>query len=397
MTRKTTRLATLTLALLTAATAIPASATTSDVRELRRIAEAAVAAGVPGVVVRVDTGRGPAVEVVRQAAWTTADHELAAGDRFRMGSNTKTVTATLVLQLVGEHRLALDDTVEKWLPGLVPNGRDITLRMLLNHTSGIADYAYEVLPVITGNAPLPTPLELLAIGTALPVKSAPGQEFHYSNTGYTALGLVLERVTGRTLPELVQRRIARPLGLKDTFLPDGAVPRVAHGYEPDAAHLAPILPPGTPEGFGFVGPVHDEHVNVTGLDQSWDDAAGSIVSTTADWARFDRALLAGELFPRRLLAEMRPSVVEDETGENRSYGLGLEEYRSPCGTVWGHDGALPGYRSDNFADPSGRRTVSVLSTTHFGLKANPEAGAAEDRLVDAAICVMLGKPIPAAG
>jgi D-alanyl-D-alanine carboxypeptidase len=395
------QLTAITATLLAAAVAVPAGAAVagpSPVRQLEQIAAEAVAAGVPGVIVQFDDGPGPAVDIVRQAPWSVPDHRLQANDRFRMGSNTKTITATLVLQLVGQHRLALEDTVEKWLPGAVPNGQNITLRMLLNHTSGLADYAYdpEVLAVMTGNqVEHPTAGQLLAIGTGLPPEFTPGDGWLYSNTGYVALGLVVEKVTGRTLAELVRLRIAEPLGLRDTYLPtDSTTPRrIAHGYEPDAAHLAPILPPGLPEGFGFVGPNHHDRVNVTAIDQSWDGAAGAIISTTADWARFDTALMTGKLFPKHLVAEMTTSVETDAA--DHGYGLGLEEYRSPCGTVWGHDGALPGYRSDNFTDRSGKRTVSILSTTHFGLKTDPAAGEAEQRLVDAAICAMLGSKLPA--
>jgi D-alanyl-D-alanine carboxypeptidase len=309
----------------------------------------------------------------------------------------------MVLQLVAEHRITLDDPIEKWLPGAVPNGQNITLRMLLNHTSGLADYAYDpqALALMTGRqTDQPTARQLLALGTNLPTVFPPGHGWSYSNTGYIALGLLLERVTGRSVPDLVQQRIARPLGLRHTYLStDAANPtdrRFAHGYEPDAAHLAPILPPGTPAGFGFVGPTRGERVDVTAINQSWDGAAGAIVSTTSDWARFDNALMSGRLFPKPLLAQMQVTTQEDAAdGLNRYYGLGLEEVHTPCGTVWGHDGALPGYRSDNYTDQSGRRTVSVLSTTHFGLKTDPAAGTAEDNLVTAAICAMLDKPIPA--
>jgi D-alanyl-D-alanine carboxypeptidase len=94
---------------------------------------------------------------------------------------------------------------------------------------------------------------------------------------------------------------------------------------------------------------------------------------------------------------MRTTVAEDEaSGPSRTYGLGIEAYNTPCGTVWGHDGALPGYRSDNYTDETGRRTVSVLSTTHFGYKLDPAMEAAEARVVTGAICAMLGKPVPAA-
>jgi D-alanyl-D-alanine carboxypeptidase len=373
----------------------------SQARQLVAVADQAIAAGVPGVVVRVDNGHGPVVSFARQGVWNTDDHVLRASDTFRMGSNTKTVTAVLVLQLVAEHRLRLDDAVEKWLPGAVPNGARITLRMLLNHTSGIADSAYtrESLDLMTGNdKQQPTAEQVLALGTNLPPVGAPGEKHVYSNPGYVALGLVLEKATGRSVADLVQRRIAGPLGLKDTYLPTGAAARrgaapLAHGYEPDVAHLAPLVESlGLPAGYGFVGPNDDDRVDVTAIDQSWGGAAGAIISTASDWAKFDTALMSGRLVPQRLLQEMR-TTMPTESAE-RTYGLGLEEYRSPCGTVWGHDGALPGYRSDNYTDKSGRRTVSVLSTTHFGLKTSPEAGDAETELVDAAICAMLDKPIP---
>ncbi|HEX6340974.1 serine hydrolase domain-containing protein [Umezawaea sp.] len=414
MTAKTTRRsrrrpAAVTALVLTVAAVCPvaAAADTSSAAErsrtgmLEAAAERAVAAGVPGVVVRVDTGRGPVVTVVRQGSWSTPDHVLRAGDSFRMGSNTKTVTAALVLQLVAERRLRLDDTVERWLPGTVPNGGNITLRMLLNHTGGLADSAYTArsLHLMTGHdTSRPTSEEVLALGTDLPPVGAPGGAWSYSNPGYVALGLVLERATGRSFADLVRQRVTGPLGMRDTYVATGAAPRrgtapLAHGYEPDAAHLRPLTEPlGLPEGWGFVGPADDEHVDTTAIDQSWGGAAAAIVSTAADWARFDRALMSGGLFPERLLAEMRTTVPSE--GPDHRYGLGVDEYRSPCGTVWGHDGALPGYRSDNYTDESGRRTVSVLSTTHFGLVVSPEANAAEAELVDAAICTMLGKPVP---
>lgn len=107
---------------------------------LRELARKLVEEGVPGVIVRVDDGHDRPIEISEQAAWTKKDHRLRADDEVREASNTKTVMATLVLQLVAEHRLALTDPVDKWLPGQVRNGRAITLRMLLNHTSGLFDY-----------------------------------------------------------------------------------------------------------------------------------------------------------------------------------------------------------------------------------------------------------------
>ncbi|MFE3502293.1 serine hydrolase domain-containing protein [Kitasatospora sp. NPDC059160] len=384
-----------TLGACAAATATPTRSPLAD------LARRAVDAGVPGVIVRVDDGHHP-LTIADQASWSTADHRLAAGDEFRMGSNTKTMVATLVLQLVAEHRLALTDPVERWLPGLVPHGSAITVRMLLNHTSGLANYLYApaVLAAFTGqDAHRWTPEELLAAGSAQPALFAPGTRFSYSNTNYIALGLILQKATGQSLGDLIQQRIARPLGLHGTYLPttDTAGPHLAHGYEPDAAHLAPLLPQGTPPGTSFAGPHRGPaDVDTTVVNQSTLWAAGGIVSTAEDWARFDRALLSGTLLPSAQLAEMRTTVPEDPgTPNGDGYGLGLRKVVLPCGTVWGHDGQAAGYSSETYTDDSGTRTVSVLTSTVFDL-ARPQAAAAHQALVDAAVCAMFDKPLPAA-
>ena len=369
---------------------------------LSALAQHVVDAGAPGVIVRVDDGHGPAIEIARQAAWSRADHTLAASDRFRMGSNTKTMTATVILQLVAEHRLRLTDPVEKWLPGLVPDGDAITVRMLLNHTSGLFNYTFDadVLKAFTGqDTRIWTPRELLAAGVRHDPMFAPGSSYAYSNTNYVALGLVAEKVTGRTMGDLIQQRIARPLHLKNTYLVTGTdtakSPALAHGYEPDADHIGPLLPPGVPAGTAFAGPARPAgYVDTTWINPSTEWAAGGMVSTAQDWARFDSALMSGKLLPAAQLKAMRVTVAEEAEFPNRRYGLGLEQVVTPCGTVWGHSGQVPGYSSEAYTDAAGRRTVSVLTASIFGL-AGPEAGPANQALVNAAVCTMLGKPIPA--
>lgn len=370
-------------------------------RQLETLIRQEVAAGAPGVAVRVELGRGRVISRAGQAAWTR-DHRLSADDQFRMGSNTKTMTAALVLQLVAEHRLVLQDPVEKWLPGLVPNGRNITLRMLLNHTSGLYDYIQDPgsLARVTGaDTSAVRPEELLAVSAQYPPLFAPGAEYAYSNTNYVALGLVLEKATGQNVATLLQRRIIRPLGMHDTYLATSGVSRdgakLADGYEPDAEHLAPLLPPGVPEGTAFSGPARGEHVLVTSLSPAWAWTAGAIVSTPADEQRFLRALASGKLLPPAQLAEMKTTVVETPGDpDSARYGLGFERYVSPCGPVWGHTGAVPGYSSQNYTDETGRRSVTVVATTLFGMRAEGVA-AADRKVVDAAICTMLGKPLPA--
>lgn len=409
-------------ATLTAAAALAAFATPSDAapravnaadtgrhlggeataRQLAALMQQDVDAGAPGVVVRVDRGRGKTISLARQAAWTTADHKLSAGDEFRMGSNTKTMIGVLVLQLVAEHRLSLQDSVEKWLPGLVPGGRNITLKMLLNHTSGLFDYINDpgVLARETGADPSSVaPAELLAVSAQYPPLFKPGTEYAYSNTDYVALGLVLEKATGRTVATLLRQRIIQPLGLHDTYLAtsgasrDGA--KLAAAYEPDAEHLAPLLPPGAPAGTAFVGPARGDHVLVTSISPEWAWAAAAIVSTPADEQRFLRALASGKLLPPAQLAEMKTTVVETPGDPDSAwYGLGIEEYVSPCGPVWGHTGGVAGFSSENYTDATGERSVSVVTTTLFGLHAKA-TGAADQKVVDAAVCTMLGKPLPA--
>jgi D-alanyl-D-alanine carboxypeptidase len=369
--------------------------------QLAVLAERVVDAGAPGVVVRVDDGHHHVIALADQAGWTTADHRLGAEDEFRMGSNTKTMVATLVLQLVAEHRIALTDPVEKWLPGRVPNGRAIIVRMLLNHTSGLANYLYDpaVLAAFTGQDTRRwTPEELLAAGTSQPPLFAPGTRFSYSNTNYIALGLILQQATGQSLAELIQQRIAGPLHLHHTYLPTGPATdhRLAHGYEPDAAHLARLLPSGTPAGTSFAGPHRGPaDVDTTEVNQSTLWAAGGIVSTAQDWARFDTALQSGQLLPPALLAQMRATVPEDPSAPSGDgYGLGLRKVVFPCGTVWGHDGQAAGYSSETYTDATGHRTVAVLTSTVFDL-ARPSAAAAHTALVNAAVCAMLDKPLPA--
>ncbi|MGW2978632.1 serine hydrolase domain-containing protein [Streptomyces humidus] len=377
----------------------PGVDTTPPAMQLAKLSQQAADAGSLGVIVRVDGGRGPAVEIARQAAWTKADHILKANDQFRMASNTKTLTATLILQLVAERKVGLADPVENWLPGVVPGGEAITIKMLLNHTSGLNDFLLhpDFLPSLLGlDRRRWTPEQLLALTTA---QNPPGEQWSYSNANYQALGLVLEKATGQRLADLIEQRITRPLGMTHTYLATDAGWRAGHdhatGYEPDAEHLAPILPPGTPEGIGFAGPERNDHVNTTDMDvSSWTGAAGGMVSTAQDWDRFLTALMSGRLLPPAQMKQMRTTVAQDPADpKGDRYGLGLMEVRTPCGTVWGHTGGLPGYSSEIYTDGTGRRSVTVLNSTNFGVQL-PAAATANKALVNAAACTMLGKPVP---
>ena len=361
---------------------------------LRELARELVDEGMPGVIVRVDDGHGRPIEITEQAAWTRKDHRLRADDEVREASNTKTVMATLVLQLVAEHRLALTDPVEKWLPGQVRNGGAITLRMLLNHTSGLFDYTDDpaLAPALTGHdSHVWTSAEILALVAGRPALFRPGTEWSYSNTNYIAIGAVLEKATGKSLAALVRDRIARPLGLRHTFYTTSAAwhGRHAHGYEPDAAHMPPAVPP---ELRDYAGPQHDGHVDVTGDYLTAAGADGAIVSTARDWSRYYTALMSGRLLPAAQLAEMRTTVPEDPGDPDYlRYGLGIESEESSCGTVWDHIGVVPGYATFNVTDPTGRRTAAFFFATSTLDRQEHMTGAS---LMDAVTCAMFDKPTP---
>lgn len=369
---------------------------------LDRLARALVAAGAPGVIVRVDDGRGEPIEIAEQATWTLRDHRIQVDDEVRMGSNTKTMMATLVLQLVGEGKLTLTDPVDKWLPGRIPNGRAITLRMLLNHTSGLFDYTQDpvMLTSILGTDRRPrSAAQLLDLGTGHDPLFAPGSSWSYSNTNYIAVGAVLEKVTGQSLADLVQDRIARPLRLKDTYLATGSTWRGphAHGYEPDAAHMPPDVPD---ELRNYGGARHDGHVDVSANSPWWAGAAGAVVSSAADWDRFYNALFAGKLLPAAQLAQMRATVpIFPDQPDGPGYGLGIETGQTACGTVWSHDGGIPGYLTTNATDPTGTRTASIVILTEAFAEtqtAFPELARAAQELQTAAVCGMFDKSAPAA-
>ncbi|MGK5627871.1 serine hydrolase domain-containing protein, partial [Streptomyces sp. URMC 123] len=306
--------------------------------------DAITRAGTPGVLARVDRGG----EVWRGASGVA---DLRTGrprlpqDRFRTGSLTKPFTATVLLQLAAEprYRLSIDDTVDRWLPGLVRgndnDGRRITLRQLLQHTSGLYDYLDDerFLAKYTGEAFLAhrydgaTPEELVRIGLAHPPRFAPGEDWHYSNTNYILAGIlagmVIEKATGNTYASEVKRRVIEPLGLRGTTVPgtSSSIPG------PHGRHYSTLYVKDP------AAPAHD----VTSLNPSVSGASGEIISTTRDLNVFFRALLRGELLPP---AQQKDMFTTRALKGGGSYGLGVRSQTlTACGvTVWGHSGEITG-------------------------------------------------------
>jgi D-alanyl-D-alanine carboxypeptidase len=329
---------------------------------LRQLAKGLVAAGAPGAVVYVRDARGSRAGTAGYANLRTKER-LGTTHVFRVGSITKTFVATVVLQLEAEGVLGLDDSLERWLPGLVPNGGAITLRQLLNHTSGIYNYTED--PAFSRSmARNPraswTPEALVNVATAHRPLFAPGTDWSYSNTGYILLGLVIEKATGRSLGAELARRIFRPLGLSRTSFPAGTVlaPPFAHGY----------LPPGS-----LIPTSRGRPADITAWNPSSAWASGAIVSSAPDLARFYAALLGGKLLAPAELRELRKIVPGSD-----QYALGIKRGQLACADAWGHGGSVPGYRTLAYSSDDGSRQAIVMvnGMSRPGSDLGPRFGAA---------------------
>src|SRR5919106_3589860 len=204
----------------------------SDDPELGALVERVVAAGAPGAFVVIREGDDVRKEM-RGFADPRKARPMRADERFRIGSVTKTFVAALVLRLVEHGRLTLDDSVERWLPGLVPGGGEITVRHLLSNTAGLFDYVED--PRVLGQTQRRwKPRELVQIALAHePEHVPPGSAYSYSSTNYVLLGLIAERAGGAPLGRQLRERVFAPLDLEDTSLVDGVIrgPHV-HGHRP---------------------------------------------------------------------------------------------------------------------------------------------------------------------
>ncbi|MFJ1668223.1 serine hydrolase domain-containing protein [Streptomyces bottropensis] len=294
-------------------------------------------------------------------------HDLTTGRaadphaRFRVGSVTKVFTAAVVLQLAAEGKVDLDRSVRAYLPELIPASYGgVTVRQLLDHTHGIpaADFPGTTVEEWYANRfRVHDPEAMVRSATAKEREFAPGERQHYLNIGYTIAGLLVERVTGDSYERQVTRRVLRPLGLRDTYLP-GADPRIVgphnHGYQ------RMTLDDGTT---GL------RDVSVWGVTDTW--AAGDIVSTTADLERFTQALFGGRIVPRGpLLEEMFtvPKVTAFPGGKPAEYAVGLARKVLGGREVWGKTGGRWGYNAAIASTRDGSRTLvhSVNSTDAKG-------------------------------
>jgi D-alanyl-D-alanine carboxypeptidase len=286
--------------------------------------------GGPGVVAELRDGQAEPWFGTAGVADLATGRRRSPGEHFRIGSFTKAFVGTVVLRLAAGDRLTMDDTVAKWLPGVVEehlgaDGATITVRQLLNHTSGLPD----AVP-----------------GQETPRPEDPGKRFIYSKINYDLAGMIVEQATGSTLAGEIDRHVARPLGLTETYLPTGD--QTFRG--PHARHYSKHDEAGRPT----------EIQDVTDADLSWAGAAGGMVSTTSDLHRFLGALLRGRLLPPAQQEELFTTVSTDGSGwvPDTRYGLGVYSQRLPGGaTLWGGGGYIQGSMSYAMGDREGTRLL----------------------------------------
>ncbi|MEU8706632.1 serine hydrolase domain-containing protein [Streptomyces sp. NPDC048565] len=319
--------------------------------------DAAVKDGVPGVA-------GQAVDTYGRWKGTSGVGSLETGrprsahDRYRVGSITKTFVSTVLLQMEAEGQLDLDDKVEQWLPGVVQgNGHDgsrVSVRQLLNHTSGIFDvtsdddFAKRVFTkrFLEHRYDTWTPSHLVRIAMGHRPTFEPGTSWSYSNTNYVLAGMIIKKVSGHGYADEIQRRIIEPLGLRATSLPgtDASMPA------PSSRAYSKLEQEPKPA---------DKTYDVTELNPSLASSAGDMISDSGDLNHFYSALLRGELLPPAQLKEMKDTVPVDEA-PNASYGLGLMRNELPCGgEVWGHSGGIHGSSSLALTTADGSHSLAL--------------------------------------
>ncbi|MFK0053665.1 serine hydrolase domain-containing protein [Streptomyces sp. NPDC091025] len=335
-----------------------AAAATGRPSPLQRDSDALHEGGVTGVSVTLETPRG-----LRTARSGVADlstgRSVPRNEFVRIGSTTKTFVATVLLQLAGEGRLSLDDTVDTWLPGVVEgrgnDGRRITLRQLLQHTSGLPDYISDVVPDLSAAGyranrwTTYTSEQRVAFAMQHSPSSEPGTDWEYSNTNYVLAGMVIKAVTGHSWEQEVQARIVRPLHLTHTLTP-GNRPFLPG---PHARNYQQFEPGGT---------MTDTTTAYLPFDG---DADGSMISTAEDTNRFFKALVGGGLLAPAQLAEMQRTVevpADHGAPPGTRDGLGLDWTPLSCGGgYWGHSGTGFGYMAWPASDGRSAVTVSLHS------------------------------------
>ena len=312
----------------------------------------------PGVSAGIVLRDGTAFGLASGYADTTLRIPMKPSDRLLQGSVGKTYVAAVALQLVQEGKLALDDRVSTYLAsepwyGRLANGADITIRQLMNHTSGVVRYEFkpEFTRDLTANPDRSwQPAELIAYLLDTPAPFAAGQGWEYSDSNYILLGMIIERVTGNRYYAEMQRRLLEPLGLRNTVPSDSrTIPGLVQGYA------------GPNNQFGGT-----DAMIVNGrfaINPQFEWTGGGIASTSEDLARWAKAMYEGRGYPSALMPQALDGVPARGLGQNSRYGLGVILRQTPLGLTYGHSGFFPGYLTEVMYFPDTKVAIAVQTNT----------------------------------
>ncbi|WP_336606010.1 serine hydrolase domain-containing protein [Streptomyces sp. BA2] len=364
---------------------VPADGDRALRRQLQELTTAP--GGPPGAIAVLK--RGSRTEVYRAGvAKTGTDRPIKTTDHMRIASTAKAYSGAVALQLVDRGKLRLNDTIGKVLPRLPRAWHRVTLRQLLNHTSGLPDFSADpkFLAAVTENPRRHfDSRRLLDFVADEPLVFRPGARYTYSNSDNIAVALMAEAVTGRPYEDLLAELVYRPLGLRSTSLPQGyRMPRpYMHGYDVTPPNpRTPPNPPNSPQDLSEV-------LSASGV---W--ASGGIISTPKDMTAFIRGYAGGKLISDRTrhqqLNWVNGASEPAGPGKNKA-GLAIFRYTTRCGVVYGHTGNFPGYTQLIAAAPDGKRSLTVSLTTQVNKSSNPELLKRLRTVEENLVCALLRK------
>ena len=357
-----------------------------EAESLKSRAQGLLGDGYPAALAAVTDSKGESAGVtVGKGSLETGQAPPMDGE-VRIGSNTKTFVAVVVMQLVQEGKVGLDEPIETYLPGLIKgegiDGSKITVRQLLQHTSGLPDFDETLVgttDVFQYRHHYVTPRDVLDSALSKPAQFEPGTQWKYTNTNYVVLGMLVERVSQRPVGEQIDERIVKKLGLSHTYFPAPGEEKI-RGTHPQGYHLS------------AGGKLED----ITEMDSAWAWAAGAMVSTPSELNTFFQAVFDGRLLTQSSIDEMKNGAVDASSrlGPGTVYGLGLIGRSLTCGgTSWGHGGTIHGYQTNNAVGPDGTAAIFAVTALPSAIadQNNPESSAEEkhqrvEDAVDATLC-----------
>ena len=326
------------------------SASSAEKEQVLSAAQSLVDGGYPAALTAVRDKDGNTIGAAAGVGNLETGEAPPLDGEVRIGSNTKTFVAVVIMQLVQEGKITLDEPIETYLPGLLKgegiDATKITVRQLLQHTSGLPEYTDQIglEDIFQVRDIYYSPRDLIDIALTHPAAFEPGSQFKYTNTNYIVLSLLAEKVTHRPLAEQITQRITEPLGLTHTYYP-GPGEEDIRGTHPHGYHRNSSA---------------EEWKDITRMDPSWAGGAGAMISTPSELGTFIQATFNGTLLTQDSITEMKKTV---DTGQpNHGYGLGIFSMPLSCGgEAWGHSGGLPGYVTQNMVGPDGT-TVTTAGT-----------------------------------